>query len=100
MGNESSILREDGQNDLQLFQEVEKPVEKKKSPNTFENTSKFTHDDSISNFLIINQKLIVTGSFDHKIKVWNLEERHYLTLENHPKEYITCLDLLREGILV
>eukprot|EP01080_Neovahlkampfia_damariscottae_P011855 gene11855-5184_t len=99
MGNRSSISQEDGHSDLQAFHEVSN-LKSTENEKTFQNTMKFSHDDSISNFLIVNQKFIVTGSFDHTVKVWNLEEKHYLTLSNHPKEYITCLDVLQEGILI
>jgi WD40 repeat protein len=102
MGNNSSLLQEEGQNDLLKFKEnspksTDVPTNTTK---TFENKLKLSHEDSISNFLVVNPNLIVTGSFDHTIKVWNLKEKHFQLLSNHPKEYITCLDKIDDNTIV
>jgi WD40 repeat protein len=97
MGNNSSLLQEEGQNDLLEFKESPKLTETSK---TFENKLKLSHDDSISNFLVVNPNLVVTGSFDHTIKIWDLKRKHFQILSNHPKEYITCLDKIDDTTIV
>ena len=101
MGNESSVLTE-AHNDIEFFEETAIIEE---SPTTipkelFYQKKKFTQENSISQFLVINSRLIITGSFENLISVWNTEEKFVEKFSNHKDERITCLEKINENKIV